>query len=282
MAALGYVEDESIVYELHDAGGERDQLDALAQAIVDAQVDVGIAAGGLEADALKAATQDVELPVVFLAVSSTVSRGLVKNMQRSGNHLTGVDTNDTALTAKRMEWIARMLPEARNVLILNVPSITPSAESTAVAAGTAPGLGLSLTVIDVEDGDDIRQALTSLPDLDVDAILALPSAPLRENLRTVIYPASLAEGIPIFGVNRQDLARGAIAAYAGSRYEMGAQAAQLVQKVLTGISTRDLPVETPDHVELVINRTTVSRLGLTLPDEIWDVADKVVEQPVED
>ena len=69
--------------------------------------------------------------------------------------------------------------------------------------------------------------------------------------------------------------------YAGSRYANGVQAARMVDRLLHGADPADIPVETPQKLELVINRLVVDRLGLELPDEAWDLADEVLEIEVE-
>lgn len=275
---LGYVEGEDVVFEVQNAGGDRAKLPELAQAIVSSKPDVAVAGGGVEADALKAATEGSDLPVVFLAVASSVDRGLVASLKSSGNNFTGIDTNDTQLTAKRLEFISKMMPQARWILILHVPSITPSVESVRVAEETAPGLGLELTIVPVETEEDIRQAAASISADNLHAILLVPgTAPVRQAMKEILYPVSVAQKIPIMGIEREELERGAVAIYGPSRYATGVQAARLVDKVLRGARPADVPVETPEQLEFVINRTITDRLGLEIPDEVWGLADEVVE-----
>lgn len=148
LEALGYAEKSGVVYEIKNAGGRRDQLPALADEIVKSRPDVAAAAGGVEADALKVASSGSNLPVVFLAVASAVDRGLVASMERSGNNLTGVDTNDTDLTAKRLWFLKKMLPNVQQILIPFIPDITPSVRAVDVAKAEAPALGLTIRVLE--------------------------------------------------------------------------------------------------------------------------------------
>lgn len=80
----------------------------------------------------------------------------------------------------------------------------------------------------------------------MDAIYIGMAAPVWQIEKTIFFPVSLAHRAPIMGVNRGDLKRGAMAAYACSRYDTGLQAARLVQKIFNGIAPADIPVETPD------------------------------------
>jgi putative tryptophan/tyrosine transport system substrate-binding protein len=275
--ALGYVEGQDVVFEVLNATGDRDKLPELAAAIVASQPDLAIAGGGIEADALKAATEGTDLPVVFLSVSSAIDRGLIESLMSSGNNLTGIETNDTQLTAKRLELITQIMPGAKRIHMLLVPSITPGIASVQVAEEIAPGLGLELIIVSVETEQEIQDAAAAILGSEVDAMLILPQAPVWQAMKEVLYPVSVAQGIPIFGVDRDDLERGAIASYAGSRYANGFQAARLVEKILRGANPADIPVETPEQLELVINRSVVEAIGITIPDEILGLADEMIE-----
>jgi putative ABC transport system substrate-binding protein len=278
---LGYGEGENVIFEVMNAKGDRSLLPELARSIGDSEPDVAVAGGGIEADALKAATETSDIPVVFLSVSSAVDRGLVASLRSSENNFTGVETNDTPLTAKRLELITQMLPDAQRVLVLFVPSITPSARAVEVAEEAAPRLGVELTLLAVESEQDIRAAAASITADAGDAILLVPAAPVRQFMKELLYPVSLAHQIPIVSYNRTDLALGAVMSYAGSRYANGVQAARMVDRLLHGADPADIPVETPQKLELVINRLVVDRLGLELPDEAWNLADEILEIKVE-
>lgn len=277
LESLGYVEGKDIVFEVMNAEGDRQKLSELAETIMSSQPDLAIAGGGIEADALKVATEGTDLPVVFLSVSSAVDRDLIESLRSSGNNFTGIETNDTQLTAKRLELITQILPDAKNVHILLVNSITAGVESAQVAEQIATQLGLELTIVSVETEEEIKIAAAAISGDEVDVMLILPLAPIWEAIRDILYPVSIEQGVPIFGVNRQDLERGAFASYAGSRYTNGFQAARLVDKILRGIKPSDIPIETPERLELVINRITAEQSGIIIPAEILGLADEVVE-----
>ena len=273
---LGYIEGENVFYELFSADGDREKLPALAAEIVGAQPDLVVAGGGIEADALKEATAGTDIPGIFLSVSSSVDRGLVESLRSSSNNFTGIETNDTQLTAKRMELITQLLPGAKHILVFNVPSISPAVESAEVARQTAPGLGLQLTVIDVETQDDVRSALAQLTDAGIDAYLKTPVSPLDNMFSDVLLPTFTEMQIPIMGVGVLDLEKGAFASYAGPRYANGYQAARLADKIFDGTNPADIPVETPKSFEFLISHTMVDHLDLDIPDSIWSLADDVM------
>jgi len=70
--------------------------------------------------------------------------------------------------------------------------------------------------------------------------------------------------------------RTGLASYSASNYELGRQAARLVDKILKGTKPADLPVEQPTKFELVINLTTAKALALTIPQSLLLRADRLI------
>jgi putative ABC transport system substrate-binding protein len=267
----------SYSYEIKNAAGDRNKLPEMAAEIIASKPDIAIACGGIEADALLIASAGTNTPVVFLSVSSSVERGIVASMVSSGNNFTGIDTNDTELTVKRLWFIRKILPDAKNVFCFNVPSIFPSTQSLALARQNAAALGFTIQYADVETQEDIKKATASLSRATTDVILMLPVAPTDKALQSDILPRAMAENIPIFGHGISSIEAGAFASYAGSRYANGQQAVHLIHKIIQGIPPREIPVETPENLELIINKNLVARLGLKIPNRVWRIADRIVD-----
>lgn len=276
----GKEEDVSYQYDIKNTKGDRALLDEYARMIIQADPDVAIAAGGVEADALKAATAEKKIPVVFLAVSSSLNRGLVATMQKPGGNLTGIDTNDPELTAKRLWMITKMFPEARKIRLLEIPGFTPSVESVKVAGESAEKLGLELTVVPVQNEEDIKAAAAAMNRANTDIFLMTPVALFDKAQRPILLPVSLQERIPIMGYNHETLKNGAVASYACNRYETGKQAARLVHKIFHGDPVGEIPVENPQKIDFEINRAMLDRLGITLSPRVLKMADTIFDMDI--
>nr|WP_319395489.1 ABC transporter substrate-binding protein [uncultured Desulfobacter sp.] len=268
---------EQLSYTILNADNQKHKLPAMARKLIESKPDIAVAAGGIEADALMAATRETDIPVVFLSVSSAIDRGLSSTMTAPDKNITGIETNDTQITAKRMWFIKRLLPEARKIFCFHMPSNVPSVESVKIARKKAKELGLELIVKEVETVYDIRNAAQMIFRENIDVILINPVAVIHGTLKETILPRAMKEKIPIFGYGMACIKKGVFASYAGSRYANGKQAARLAHKIIHGEKPENIPIETPEKYEFVINTWMVKKLDLTLPPTAYKMADKIVE-----
>jgi len=91
----------------------------------------------------------------------------------------------------------------------------------------------------------------------------------------LIIDTARAKGFATIFPEQSLVAKGALASYGQSYYEIGPLSAKYVQKVLSGTNPRDLRIETFDDVELVIK--TAKELGLTIPPNVLARANKVIK-----
>jgi putative tryptophan/tyrosine transport system substrate-binding protein len=59
--------------------------------------------------------------------------------------------------------------------------------------------------------------------------------------------------------------------------EVWRRAATYVDKILKGAKPMDLPVEQPMRTEFIINLKAAKEIGLTIPPEVLQRADKVIK-----
>jgi putative tryptophan/tyrosine transport system substrate-binding protein len=73
------------------------------------------------------------------------------------------------------------------------------------------------------------------------------------------------------------VAQGGLASYGMSYYRAGHASAQYIQRILAGTNPKDLPVETVNKLDLVLNLLTARQIGLTVPLSVLYQADKVIK-----
>jgi putative ABC transport system substrate-binding protein len=76
---------------------------------------------------------------------------------------------------------------------------------------------------------------------------------------------------------RDDVVAGGLVSYGAIFSELFAQGAFFVQKILNGTRPADIPVQTPQRFELVINLKTAREIGVTISEAVMLRADGVIE-----
>lgn len=260
LADLGYRDGENVRITVVSAKGNRKDLPAAAAELLRLKPAVAVAAGSIEALALQAAGQS-QVPIVMMGLASSVESGLVASTRHPGGNITGVDNGHAELAAKRLELLTTLLPQTKRVIALYDPLVVPSRHGLRVAQDAGVRLGLTLIPVAVASRQELLVQLAALQPKAADAILLLSTGIIEASGRE-IHEASLRTGIPVMGVNENDVDAGVFAAYGSSYQTQGRQAARFVAKLLQGQKAGDLPVETPDSPELVVNLAIARRLGL--------------------
>jgi len=119
LSETGHVEGQNVAIEYRWAEGHYDRLPGLAADLVGGKVDV-IATGGTPSVlAAKSATSTI--PIVFSS-GDPVEGGVIASLSRPGGNLTGVSVMNTELSAKRLELLSELVPQAKVIALLVNPN----------------------------------------------------------------------------------------------------------------------------------------------------------------
>jgi putative ABC transport system substrate-binding protein len=272
---LGFVEHQNMAIEYRWAEGQYDRLPALAAELVRRQVAVILALGSVPSPlAAKAAT--LTIPVVFVVGGDPVKFGLVASLNRPGGNVTGVTVMSGALTAKRLELLRELVPQAGVVACLVNPN-SPEAESQLTDIGGASWtIGQEILILKASNDGDLDTAFATLVRQRARALLVGNDAffVLR---REQLVALAARHAIPAMYFLREFAAAGGLMSYRTGLADAYRQVGIYIGRILNGTKPADLPVQQSTKVELVINLKTARTLGLTFPVTLLARADEVIE-----
>ncbi len=266
MAQLGYDEGKQISYLIRNAKNERSKLTSFVRELSKQNIQLLVAAGGLEADTMKKIVVDQGIPVVVLYTNAIKERGLVESRRYPGWEVTGVDNLNAELSGKRVEVLKELVPGIHRILVLYYKKIAPSRIGMEQAQQIAIRYGLDIDARAVSSREEIKQVMGTLQIGDVDAMLAVPTAPIDNALKDIILPNLKRLRIPLMTYSRPMAEIGALASYGANFYDMGVQSARLADKVLKGIKPSSIPFETPKQFVYTVNQDVAKFLGLKFSD----------------
>jgi putative ABC transport system substrate-binding protein len=272
LGELGWAEGDNTTFEVRDADGQRERLDALAAELVARRVDVLVASGTSAVLAAKRATTTV--PIVIAGASDPVGFGLVASLARPGGNVTGVsDSPGREIEGKRLEVLKETVPHATRVAVVLDSSGRRDPASIATAA---KALGLTLLVsLETTNAEEFRRSFAALKRDGAQAVYA-PETPVNAHHRDLIVTLAVEHRLPAIYGSREFVDGGGLMAYGTSYVELHHRVAGYVDKILRGARPVDLPVEQPTRLELSLNLGTAAALGLKIPTAVLLRADHVV------
>ena len=270
---LGWVEGRNLTVEARWAEGHIDRLPALTREIVSRKVEVIVTYTTPGAAAAKDATTTI--PIVCTSMGDPVGTGLVSSLARPGGNLTGLSSEIAEdISGKWLELLREVVPRLSEVAIITNPDSLFAQKITEHLKVAASKLALRLRFIDVRDTYALDRALR-LAKPDAQAILVVPD-PLTIHRRKQIATIAARRRLPdLYGL--LDLMdAGGLMAYGSDQTVQWERAAVYVDKILRGADPRELPIEQPTQLGLVVNLKTARTLGLTIPESILLRADRVI------
>jgi putative ABC transport system substrate-binding protein len=159
------------------------------------------------------------------------------------------------------------------VFVPHNPDDGSSVAGLAASKEAANKLGIQLVVHEARTAEQLNLVFARFPE-DVDAIL-VPSNNMALDRIADFVKVAQERHLPLASVSYTQLEAGTLMTYGPDFFQVGRQAARLADKVLKGTSPADLPVETSEYF-LSVNLITAQAIGLAIPDEVLQQADRVI------
>jgi len=271
----GFFEGRNVALEYHSADDRYDLMPELAAELVRQQVAVIVAVGGSPPGlAAKAATSTI--PIVFIIGGDPVKLGLVASLARPGGNVTGVTILSGSLTAKRLELLRELVPNAAVMAVLVNPASPEAATQLSDVGTAARAIGQNVVIVNAGSERELDSAFAGLPRQGAGALLVANDGVFVTHRRQLVALAAR-HAIPAIHFFREFVAEGGLMSYGNSLADAYRRIGIQTAKILNGAKPGDLPVEQAVKVELVLNLRTAKTLDLTFPLSLLGRADEVIE-----
>lgn len=275
LRAKGWIEGTNLVIEQRYTSGNANLLPPFAKELVLLKVDLIVAHGTLAALAAKKATTTI--PIVFGRPADPVRVGLVASLAHPGGNVTGTATMEPDLDRKRIQILHELLPTARRIGLLLVPTDPTELWRRETYEAFAPSLGLQPIFIEVTQTADLENAVAEAARRGSQVLHISPQPLLaaNENFPRILRAAQK-HSLPIMYDNRGWLEAGALISCGPDNDELERHLAVMIDKVLRGAHPSHVPVMQPSNIEVGINLKVAKSYGITVPQSLLVRADVVV------
>jgi putative ABC transport system substrate-binding protein len=271
----GFIDGQNTTIEYRWAEGQYDRLASLAADLVNRKVAVILAAGGgIPAKAAKAATPTI--PIVFVMGADPFKDGIIRNLNRPDENITGVSLLGVTLEAKRLGLLHEVTPAGASVGILVNPTFLDIEQQLRELQAAAAAVDRQIRIVRASTTSEIDTAIGSLAALGVGALQVAQDAFFQTERERLVALAARYKLPAMYGV-RTFVDSGGLISYATDFVAGFHQGGVYVGKILKGATLAELPVLQPTKFELVINLKTAKTLGLTMPASLIARADEVIE-----
>ena len=267
----GFTDGENLTINFQSAQGNTATAGQIAKQFVADSPDVIVAIATPSAQSVAAATSSI--PLVFSAVTDPVAAKLVPKLDGSGTNVTGA--SDALPYEPQIELMRQIIPDLKNVGYVYSPGeVNSTIVLKALKENLAP-LGIDVHEAPAQRSNDIAMAARSLEGK-VDMIYTSTDNNVVSAYESLFQIAKESK-IPLIASDTSSVARGAVAALGVDYYVLGRETGKIVVRILNGENAGEIPVYTPQNLDLYVSPKNAEAEGITLPKAVIDRAKEVVE-----
>ncbi len=274
MQELGWLDGQNLRTDVRWATSD-DLTHGYAMEIVRLRPDVIVANGTPASFAFKRLTQTI--PIIFVQVTDPVGQGLVQNLARPGENLTGFTNYEFSMGGKWLQLLKEIVPQMKRAAVLFNPETAPYAELfLGPIIETARSLSVEVLAIPVSNETGISSVIDEFDRNLNSGLIVIPSVFMTARRELIVRHAARS-GVPALYPFPYFVTSGGLISYGIDIADLWRRVPTYVDRILKGEKPSDLPVQQPTKFQLVINLKTAKALGLTIPPGVLAIADEVIE-----
>jgi len=271
---LGWNVGRNLEIDFRWGVGDADWIHSAAVELLKLSPDLILANGGQAVLPAQQATRVV--PIIFIGGSDPVADRFVQSLAHPGGNLTGFTTLEPTVGAKFLSLLKEIAPRVTRAAVMFNPDDSGSRRLSDSAAAAAQQFAIEVTAVPVRGKDEIEEIITKQAH-EPGGGLIVPPDPSISSHRKLIVELAARHLLPTIYALRTATSEGGLASYGVDVPDLFRKAAVYADRILRGEKAGDLPVQQPTKFELVINLNTAVALGLSVPVQLQQLADEVIE-----
>lgn len=215
------------------AGDEPKLARAYAAELVGAAPEIIVAHAPMTVAAVQQQTRS--LPIVFVQVADPVGQGFVASLAQPGGNTTGFASFEDSISAKWLELLKELVPQASRVGIIRVPGKASSSQFLMRAIEIlAASLKVQLTRVEVRDLAEIDGAFDTLSRVSIEGLIVMPDPTTLTYRARIIELTTRERKIPAVYPYRYFAADGGLVSYGPNGADIWRRTAFYVDRILKG------------------------------------------------
>src|SRR5215813_10500021 len=273
LAELGYVEGKNIRIEYSEAALDAEYNGVMTE-LVDRKIDIIAAANVAATRAAAKATKTI--PIVMLAVFDPVGVGVVKSLERPSTNVTGTTAYVPQLVSERLQTLKRIVPTVDKVAMALNGNNANNASQFGLLRSEAQKLAIAVQSLDIRKPEDVDAAFDKALAFGAKALLNAVDTFINSR-RFALAAGAAKHKLPFVYSDVEYVLAGGLMALGPGHYEGYFGAAKYVDQILRGANPGDLPIAGPTQFTMSVNRTALTKLGLSLPADLSARVDEWID-----
>jgi ABC-type uncharacterized transport system substrate-binding protein len=275
MRDLGWIEGRNVQIEYRFAGSNLELIDKHVAELIRLAPDVIVANTTAVVAALRPATSTI--PIIFALLNDPVGQGFVSSLAHPGGNITGFAFIEPEMVGKWVDLLDDVKPDLSQIALMFNPDTTPYYDAFLRSyKASARKASAEVKAVPVRSTGEVELAIANLGREPGSGLIAAAD-PFILARRGVIMKAADEARLPAISPYRQFVVEGGLMSYGPDTVDIFRRSSAYVNRVLKGESPGDLPVQSPEKFELVVNLKTAKALGLSVRESFLLLADEVIE-----
>jgi putative tryptophan/tyrosine transport system substrate-binding protein len=217
------------------------------------------------------------IPIIFVIVADPVGSRFVQSLSRPGGNATGFTIMEPTIAGRWVQLLKEIAPHVTHAALLYNPATAPYAEIYIKPfKGAASSFSLEAISTPVHNEAELESIIAAEARVGNSGLVVIPDGFLNVHRKTIVS-LTARHKLPAIFPWPFFPEIGGLMSYGSDQRDEFRLAAAYADRILKGEKPADLPVQAPTEYKLVINLETAKLLGLTVSQQLQQLADRLIE-----